>query len=199
FSLFQKTLDSSKLTASVEQLSSLMGNVATESVGVTKMKPLDRVLQEGNQIRTVNEQQTIQLLETRLSSELKTSLETIDGVRVKDIHVQIQVDNNGKPSINQMQAILHNIDGSDQTSKEQAQKKEEVKSKMEPVTPVQPVQIQVRVGESKAGASTEQNSSRLKENEQQAKAKIYELLTQQWQLKRDQVQLHYESEQRKVR
>ncbi|MDF2669536.1 MAG: spoIIIAF [Paenibacillus sp.] len=201
FSLFQKSFDPGKLTASVEQLPSLMGIASKESVGAAKMKPLESVLQEGNQIRTVNEQQTVQLLEARLSSELKSSIETINGVSVKNVSVEIQSDNNGKPYIHKMQAILYNIDGAINVSKDQPLKKEEEsKSSMQPVNPVKPVQIQVLVGDVQAGAkSAQETAERLKQSEQEAKTRIYELLTQQWQLKRDQAQLYYESEQRKVR
>lgn len=198
FNLFQKSLDPRKLMASVEELPALVrGSTVSGSANTTVMKPLDTVLQEANKLKTVNEQQTIQLLETRLASELKISLETISQVKVKNVSVTIQSDNNGKPRIEKMQAILYNIDGAAGAGNDEATRSDGRGRTIEPVTPVKPVQIQVRVGETKAGERTTQDATQLREAEQQAKTQIYELLTQQWQLKRDQVQLYYESEQRK--
>jgi stage III sporulation protein AF len=176
FSLFQKSLDTRKLMASVEQLPAMVGGTASPgSSTASVMKPLETLLQDANQLKTVNEQQAVQLLETRLSSELKSSLETVPAVKVKDVSVVIQSDNNGKPRIEKMQAILYNIDGTAEAGKDEPKRKDVNGRTVEPVIPVKPVQIQVRVGEAKAGNDTPQETTQVKEAEQQAKAQLYEL------------------------
>ncbi|WP_127585982.1 stage III sporulation protein AF [Paenibacillus koleovorans] len=193
FTLFQKTLDTRKMLASVEQLPALVG--ADRAGTMTAMKPLGAVLQEAGSLKAAQEQQAMQLLETRLGAELQSSMEALPGVKVKTIDVTIQADNNGKPVIRTMQAILYRIDGTVETAQPTGSEKE-----VRTVEPVRPVQIQIKVGDSRTGAgASADGGSALSDSEQQAKSRVYELLTQQWQLKRTQIQLDYESEQRKAR
>ncbi|MFK7697196.1 stage III sporulation protein AF [Paenibacillus sp. HJGM_3] len=195
FTLFQKSLDTRAMLASVEQLPALMDGKG--QTGTAVMKPLDAVLEEAGKLKAANEQQTKELVQARVAEEVKSSLETVPGVRVKSVQVDIQTDNNGKPELRIVQAILYPIDGAAGTASDPSQHASGTQGRG--MAPVAPVQIQVQVGVTEAGNAVSSASRPLTEAELQAKSQLYELLTQQWQLKRNQIQLNYESEQRKAR
>lgn len=184
-SLFQHKWDPQKLLASVDEL----GSSAAKIGGYEgQLRSLQSIVADARRIQEDDRQRTVRELERQLAGELQRSLAAERQAAVAKVDVTMSYDNNGTPSIKHMQVVLHAIDdppgGQERAGESQSRR---------PIGRVEPVHIEVRLGEQ----AVKRDDSALTPEQQQAKQRIYELLNKQWQLNRDQVTLLYETELRK--
>ena len=154
------------------------------------MKSLQSILREAENWRTDDRKNTERLLAAQIESELAHALPEETPVRVHEVDLDMTYDNNGTPQIQKMRVVLDSID----------EKKDSAQAESSGVTrsgirPVEPVHIEVRLGGREAG----KEDAGLAENMENAKQRIYELLTREWMLKKNQVEILYKSELQKAR
>lgn len=180
-SLFQQKWDADKLMASVEQL----GDKLSGSPELGTMRSLQAVMQDAERWRQSNRDDARKVMETQLAAELQQNVGNELNVQIKQVKLQMSYDNNGTPSMKHMQVILDHIQSPAAPDS----------PKRRPIGAVEPVHIEVRVGQTAA----KPDESKLTEEQIGVKQRLYEALNRQWQLSRDQVTLLYESEMGKER
>lgn len=190
--VFREKWDADKLLASVETL----GIGRSDSGIAGQMRSLQSIMADAERWRQSNRAEAQQLLEQQLAAELARTVQAELPAQVKRVSLQMNDDNNGAPRIERMQVVLDDIDSASGASGSPGDP--DARSGAAPGRPigkVEPVHIDIRIGEAPAKAGEGKPTY----EQQQAKQRIYELLYEQWQLSRDQVTLIYESELRKER
>lgn len=178
--LFQQKWDEQKIFAAVETLNSRASGGTTFGA----MRPLQAIMQDAERIRQDDRAEAVRLMERQLAAEMQQSIGNEANVRIKQVKLQVNVDNNGTPSMKHMQVILDDIEAppADANTKSATRK---------PIGAVEPVNIDIRVG---AAADVKPDEGKLTSEQKNAKQRMYEQLKRQWQLNRDQVTLLYEKE-----
>ncbi|GAA3405469.1 stage III sporulation protein AF [Paenibacillus hodogayensis] len=183
-SLFQQKWDTGKMLASVEQL----GEDKNGEKTFGSMRSLTAIMQDADRWRQTDRSEAQKLTESQLAAELQQSIGDDAEVRVKQVKLQMEYDNNGTPRMKHMQVILDHREassGEEQTRQSPSRK---------PIAAVEPVNIDIRIG-----STVKQDDGKLTEAQQAAKQRVYEQLNRQWKLNRSQVTLLYESETGKGR
>ncbi|OAS22953.1 stage III sporulation protein AF [Paenibacillus oryzisoli] len=102
----------------------------------TQMKSLAAITKDANAIQEGERKKTQQIVQSQLAGLMKEDLQKQTEWSIQEVQVQVQVDNNGKPTITNVKVTLDDIE---------AKKQETVKSRsiaaMEPVKPVDPIKI----------------------------------------------------------
>ncbi|PYI55059.1 stage III sporulation protein AF [Paenibacillus flagellatus] len=185
-SLFQEKWDPEKLVASVERL----GSQPQAGGPSNSVQSLQAILRNAERWRQDDRNEAQRIMERELAAELQRTAGSEANVAIKQVKLQMKYDNNGTPSIEHMQVVLDDIDGSPPgsgTGKDPPARK--------PIGAVEPVHIDIRVGT----PETKPEAGAISPERQQTKQKLYDALNRQWQLSRDQVTLLYETELRKER
>jgi stage III sporulation protein AF len=158
--LFQKNFSVERLLSAAEQKQSAVPSGG----GNARMKSLEAIEQEAERLKAVGQKQSQQLIQTQLAQLLKEDLQKQTDLQVSTVQLSVNLDNNGKPSISDVRVTLDEID-----------KKEEPKrapdksiAAMEPVRPIERIQISSQAAADKGKASKlspelEQELSRLKQ------------------------------------
>jgi stage III sporulation protein AF len=156
------------------------------------MKSLQSILREAENWRTDDRKKTERLLAAQIESELVHALPEETPVRLYEVDLDMTYDNNGTPQIQKMRVVLDSIDETIDSARAGSSGPGVTRSG---IRPVEPVHIEIRLGGREAGME----DAGLAENMENAKQRIYELLTREWMLKKNQVEILYKSELQKAR
>lgn len=135
--LFQKDWDLDQLLSRAEKEQNEKVLLAGGYGGnQTQMKSLAAITKDANTIQEGERKKTQQIVQTQLAGLIKEDLQKQTEWSVKGVQVQVQVDNNGKPSITNVKVTLDDIE-----AKQQEIGKSKSIAAMEPVKPVDPIEI----------------------------------------------------------
>lgn len=156
--LFQKDWNMDQLLSQAEKEQSEKTMFAGGSGNQKEMKSLDAIKMEANKIQDADQKKMQQLVQTQLAGLMKEDLQKQTEWPIKAVQVDVQLDNNGKPSVSSVRVTLDDIEAkqpSPETSKSIAV--------MAPVKPVDPIKI--------GAASTSQDRTASAQSEPQASPK----------------------------
>lgn len=143
---------------------------------------LSTILQRGESMRVKQEQQAMTLFEDQVQEVLKGELESRFPVRMQEIHLQMKQGDEVQPEINQMQLAIEAYEPETQTSPE---------SKLQtPIESVQPVHIEIRIGESPP-LETQNAQQVTSEEERQLENEIKQWIERQWGLEQARIQIRF--------
>lgn len=174
--LFQKDWNLDQLLSQAEKEQSEQTMFAGGSGNQSQMKSLDAIKMEANKIQDADQKKMQQLVQTQLAGLMKEDLQKQSEWPIKAVQVDVQLDNNGKPSVSSVRVTLDDIEAkqpSPETSKSIAV--------MAPVKPVDPIKIgdastsQDRM----ASAQSETKSPKAKPTEQEVD-RLKTVLARNW-------------------
>lgn len=152
---------------------------------IPNSQSLAAIMKEGERLRLKNEYNTQQIVEERIQSMMKQSIEQTWPNGVSRINVQISTDDEGESLIKQVNVVLRAI-------KEQ-QAFSPSASTVKPMEPVLPVSI--HIGLNKQGTAEKEAITDKKtqaDGLDERRKSVYALITQEWQLSAGQLQVVYE-------
>ena len=134
--LFQKDWNMDQLLSQAEKEQNEKTMLAGGFGNQSQMKSLEAITKDANKIQDAEQKKTQQLVQTQLAGLIKEDLQKQTEWPIEEVQVQVQVDNNGKPSISSVRVTLDDIE----TKKEPAMTSKSIAA-MEPVKPVDPIKI----------------------------------------------------------
>jgi stage III sporulation protein AF len=152
-----------------------------------QMQSLSAIVKQSNELRTANQKQAKQLLESQLAVSMKEGIESQNQVIVKTLQVNTQLDDNGKPTIDQVNVVLAESRESDESVTSPESSEKPIIAAMKPVAPVI-----IDLNAAGDGDKLAKPSELTKEeplNELQDQVKQY--IAKEWQLKQSQIRVSY--------
>lgn len=148
----------------------------------TNSSSLSAILKNGEAMRAKQEQQAMTLFEDQVQEVLKSELENRFPVRLQEIRLHMQQRGAVQPAIDQMQLALESSEPKADSATESTLETH--------IKPVQPVHIEVRVGESPPLRS-EDAKQFASEEEQQLESEIKQWIESQWGLEQARIQIRF--------
>lgn len=134
--LFQKDWNMDQLLSQAEKEQNEKTMLAGGFGNQSQMKSLEAITKDANKIQEAEQKKTQQLVQTQLAGLIKEDLQKQTEWPIEEVQVQVQVDNNGKPSISSVRVTLDDIE----TKKQPATTSKSIAA-IEPVKPVDPIKI----------------------------------------------------------
>lgn len=171
--LFQKDWNLDRLLGQAEREQNERTMLAQSGGGSGTMPALKVIQQDAAKLQSAEQKQTQLLVQSQLASAMKEQLQKETTRQVKDVAVQVQIDNNGKPAIQMVKVTLDDIKAA-ATPSSGGRKLAEV----EPVKPVEPI----RVGADSAADSVRAGATVAEERQlpEDELAKLQAVLTRNW-------------------
>lgn len=148
---------------------------------------LQQIQEQADGLKLIQEQQAIILAEEQLAESMKTSIELETSYAVRSIHVLTAADAKGSRYIQQVNATIgERLEAGTQSS-------EDSRRKFDPIRPVQPVQIQIRLDDQQdlpADGSLGKSGS-AKENHM--KDQVRDIIQRHWGVAHDRIDLAIEA------
>jgi stage III sporulation protein AF len=101
-----------------------------------QMQSLPDIVKQSNELKTANQQQAKQLLESQLAVSMKEGIESQNQVSVDSLQVSTQLDDNGKPTIDQVSVVLGESKEKDKANGSPESSEKPFIADMKPVEPV---------------------------------------------------------------
>jgi stage III sporulation protein AF len=147
----------------------------------TQMQPLSEIVKRSNQLKEANQKQAKLILEQQLEVSMKAGIESQNHVSVKHLQVSTRMDDNGKPSIEQVQVVLAE---EKQAMKANAVPDQSPKPFISAMKPVSPVTIDLH---SDAGHTSETVNSTVNEPLNPLHDQVKQYIAHEWQIKMNQI------------
>jgi stage III sporulation protein AF len=151
-----------------------------------QMQSLPDIVKQSNELKTANQKQAKQLLESQLAVSMKEGIESQNPVTVDSLQVSTQLDDNGKPTIDQVKVVLGEISEKDKASVSPESSVKPFIAAMKPVTPVIIDLNAAGDGDKLAKPSTPPKEEPLNALQEQVK----QYIAKEWQLKPNQIQVN---------
>ncbi|QGQ97110.1 stage III sporulation protein AF [Paenibacillus psychroresistens] len=150
-----------------------------------QMQSLSEIVTQSNELKTANQKQAKQLLESQLAVSMKESIESQNQVIVKTLQVTTQLDDNGKPTIDQVKVVLGE---SGQEDKKGDSPQSSQKPFIAAMKPVEPVVIDLKTTDN--GDNQTKPASSIKDEPLTAiQDEVKQFIAKEWQLKPSQVRI----------
>ncbi|MGG1551665.1 stage III sporulation protein AF [Paenibacillus ferrarius] len=183
--LFQKDWNLDRLIGQAESQQNARAALAQGIGGSASMPALNVIQQDAQKLQSAEQKQTQLLVQTQLASAMKEQLQKETNRRVKDVAVQVQIDNNGKPAIQMVKVTLDNIEAGKKTAPG-----DRSIAAVEPVKPVEPIRIdRDSLTGVKPATAPDEGTPRLSEDEL---TKLQGVLTQNWLVNKEQMDFQLE-------
>ncbi|OCT12424.1 stage III sporulation protein AF [Paenibacillus pectinilyticus] len=134
--LFQKNWNMDQLLTQAEKSQNEKSMLASSIGSSSQMKSLDAIKRDAQKIQDADTKKTQQLVQTQLAGLIKEDMQKQTEWPIKEVFVQVQLDNNGKPTITHVKVSLDDIE-----AKQQPAPSTKSIAVMEPVKPVEPIKI----------------------------------------------------------
>jgi stage III sporulation protein AF len=105
------------------------------------MASLESITEEANKLKAINVQQSQELLQKQVAEAMTVDLQKQTQLHVDHVQVKTAIDNNGKPSITDVQVSLHEIKAMGKEADSQADRAIAV---IAPMQTMQPVRIEIK-------------------------------------------------------
>ncbi len=159
------------------------------SLELPKDKPnsrsLEEIMKEGERLKLKNENNTKQIVEERIQSMMKESIEKTWPNGVARIDVQISTDDEGESLIKEVNVVLREI--------KEHQDQDPSVSRVKPMEPVSPVSIDIDLNKRDTVEKEEiKDKSAQPDGLDKRRKSVYEWIAEEWQLSAGQLQVVYE-------
>jgi len=177
FSLVRHDWNVSGLLASAEKW-------ATEGPAGSKAdgNRLPSIMRDGEKLRQTNLAQAERLSEQRLAEEIRENVERVFGVKLEDVKVRLALDREDNPRIEHVTVTV----ASD------AEPVRDDRNGAQPVKPIEPVRIDIRIGEAMEVSAPPQTAVTPEQTE--LGRQIGDLIKRQWSLGDEQITIAFASE-----
>ncbi|RTE09715.1 stage III sporulation protein AF [Paenibacillus whitsoniae] len=183
--LFQKDWNLDRLIGQAESQQNARAALAQGIGGSASMPALNVIQQDAQKLQNAEQKQTQLLVQTQLANAMKEQLQKETNRRVKDVAVQVQIDNNGKPAIQMVKVTLDDIEAGKKTAPG-----DRSIAAVEPVKPVEPIRIDRDPSTGvKPATVPDEGTPRLSEDEL---TKLQGVLTQNWLVHKEQMDFQLE-------
>lgn len=189
--LFQTNWNVDKLISAAEQKQ----QIAESGTGTSPVKTLEEITQEAHRLQADNDKQAKYMIQTQLAEVMKEDLQKQTDLKVDDVQVVVNMDNNGKPVLTDVRVTLHDIEaGRTQTSGSTNTKSIAV---MEPVKPIDPIRIGTQSEDSAANGQPESEGSGLPPRLEKERDRLVQGIARDWQVEPSHIRISMESDQSK--
>ncbi|MEB3101447.1 stage III sporulation protein AF [Ferviditalea candida] len=149
------------------------------------------ILQQGEKLREEGVKQAADITRERLAGLIRQQIERTEPQRVREVNVKLDIGPNQSLSIGSVQVVLLN-DGERDAVKEKSSGSGTGLT-ISPVKPIEPVDIKIHVGKQKseavpAAARTESENASMRETGR----RIKRMLTDQWKIPEDKIQIIFD-------
>jgi stage III sporulation protein AF len=110
--------------------------LADPAASEAQMQPLSQIVKQSNQLKAANQKQAKLILEQQLEVSMKAGIESQNHVSVKQLQVSTRLDENGIPSIEQVQVVLAEEKQALRANAVPDQSQKPFISAMKPISPV---------------------------------------------------------------
>jgi stage III sporulation protein AF len=173
------------LTAAMQKQSSMDRQASNrQNAGVAS---LEAITQEANKLKAINVQQSQELLQKQIADTITTDLQKLTELNVDHVQVMTKIDNNGKPSITDVQVSLHEIKAKANAVKSQGDR---TIAAIAPVQTMQPVRIDILADQAVSttpGTSLSSDPVTIWDNE---KIKLIESISRDWLVPKARIAVH---------
>jgi stage III sporulation protein AF len=148
---------------------------------------LEAITQEANKLKAINVQQSQELLQKQIADAITADLQKQTELHVDQVQVLTKIDNNGKPSITDVQVSLHEIKAKASEVKSQADR---TIAAIAPVQTMQPVRINIladKAASTTPGTSPSSDTVSSWDNE---KSKLIESISRDWLVPKARIAVH---------
>ncbi|MDR6549350.1 stage III sporulation protein AF [Paenibacillus qinlingensis] len=176
--LFQKEWNMDQLLSQAEKSQNEKTMLAGGFGSQTQMKSLEAITKDASKIQDAEQKKTQQVVQTQLAALIKEDVQKQTEWPIENVQVQVQVDNNGKPSILSVKVTLDDIEA----KRQQPVTGSKSIAAMEPVKPVDPIKIGSAASGQDRMASTQgdtQASSAVTPSEQE-KDRLKQGISRNW-------------------
>ncbi|MGG1515260.1 stage III sporulation protein AF [Paenibacillus oryzisoli] len=183
--LFQKDWSLDRLIGQAENEQNARAALAQGIGGSASMPALNVIQQDAQKLQSAEQKQTQLLVQTQLASAMKEQLQKETTRHIKDVAVQVQIDNNGKPAIQMVKVTLDDIEAGKNTAPG-----DRSIASVEPVKPVEPIRIDRDSPTGvKPAAAPDEGTPQLSEDEL---AKLQGVLARNWLVNKEQMDFQLE-------
>jgi stage III sporulation protein AF len=148
---------------------------------------LEAITQEANKLKAINVQQSEELLRKQIADAITVDLQKQTELQVDHVQVKTKIDNNGKPSITDVQVSLHEIKAKASEVKSQADR---TIAAIAPVQTMQPVRIDIPANKAVSttpGTSPPSDTVSFWDKE---KSKLIESISRDWLVPKARIDVH---------
>jgi stage III sporulation protein AF len=148
---------------------------------------LEAITQEANKLKAINVQQSEELLRKQIADAITVDLQKQTELQVDHVQVMTKIDNNGKPSITDVQVSLHVIKAKANEVKSQADR---TIAAIAPVQTMQPVRIDILADKAVSitpGTRSPSDTLTFWDNE---KSKLIESISRDWLVPKARIAVH---------
>lgn len=141
------------------------------------MASLESITQEADKLKAINLKQSQELLQKQIADTIAADLQMQTELHVDQVLVKTAIDNNGKPSITDVQVSLHEIKAKANESSTQADRTIAV---IAPMQTMQPVRINIKSDQAGSNVSETSPSTAPASNSDNEKIKLIESISRDW-------------------
>ncbi|MDP5275669.1 stage III sporulation protein AF [Chengkuizengella axinellae] len=161
-----------------------------EDINTNGYEPMSNIVEEGETLKGKNEQQTNQIVQTKIEEMVYTQLVEQMSLAVQSVNVDLSIEANNEPKVNEMTIILKSQTETNSTLDA---------SEIQPIEEVQPVVIDIQLndmGENDLNDVDEQSNKAGETTEEmkQLEIEVTSFLVSQWDISSDQINVIYESQ-----
>ncbi|SEB69360.1 stage III sporulation protein AF [Paenibacillus sp. GP183] len=148
---------------------------------------LEAITQEANKLKAINVQQSQELLQKQIADAITADLQKQTELQVDQVQVLTKIDNNGKPSITDIQVSLHEIKAKASEVKRQADR---TLAAIAPVQTMQPVRINIFADKAASTSPGMSPSSDTASSWDHEKSKLIDSLSRDWLVPKARIAVH---------
>jgi stage III sporulation protein AF len=179
------------LTAAInrQEQSSMLASGSIQS----PMKSLEAIVQDADKLKAAGQKQSQQLLQAQIAALMKEDLQKQTDLHVADVQVIAKLDNNGKPAISDVRVTLHVIEQKDRPNSVG----EHSIAVMEPVRPIERVQISHETAIPTIGLSQGSDTAKPTSQQEQELTRLSQGIARDWLVEQSRVDIQLITERSK--